>query len=306
MLDLTTFLALIGPRWARIPTAIYFHENQLTYPWSPADRDLAEKRDKHYGFINYVSALTADRVLFNSRYHQESFLAALPKLLKHFPDYNELQSVEQIREKSQVLPLGLALQRFDNFRPAVSNGETATDHRPLLIWAHRWEYDKGPKAFFQALTMLSERGLEFELAVLGESFSQQPEVFLAAQKRLARHIVQFGYVESFADYATWLWRADILPVTSHQDFFGASVVEALYCGSFPLLPRRLAYPYLIPTEYHARCFYDDFEDLVARLSRAITTIEETRRVSLRSVMAQYDWQIQRAQYDKLFLELASQ
>ncbi len=66
MLDLTTFLALTRTKTAHVPTAIYFHENQLTYPWSPDDRDVAQKRDKHYGFINYTSALAADAVFFNS------------------------------------------------------------------------------------------------------------------------------------------------------------------------------------------------------------------------------------------------
>ncbi len=303
MLDLATFLALTRPRTAHMPTAIYFHENQLTYPWSPTDRDIAQKRDKHYGFINYTSALVADAVLFNSGYHQQSFLAALPKLLKHFPDYNELCTVGQIAKKSRVLPLGLDLQQFDQFRPTESDQDRSDLSRPLIMWGHRWEYDKGPEEFFEALTILSERGLDFGLAVLGENFSQQPDFFLAAEQRLAKHIVQFGYVDSLADYARWLWRADIVPVTSYQDFFGASVVEALYCDSFPLLPKRLAYPYLIPPEYQPRCFYDDFDDLLARLSEAITDIERTRRFSLRSVVAQYDWQEQSKTYDELFLDL---
>jgi glycosyltransferase involved in cell wall biosynthesis len=150
---------------------------------------------------------------------------------------------------------------------------------------------------------LSERALDLELAVMGENFSQKPDVFLAAEKALAKHIVQFGYAESFADYAKWLWHADILPVTSNQDFFGASVVEALYCDCFPLLPKRLAYPHIIPSEYHPRCFYDDFDDLVERLGKAILNIEQTRQFSLRSVVAQYDWQEQGKVYDELFLEL---
>lgn len=298
MLDLTTFLALTRRRTANIPTAIYFHENQLTYPWSPTDRDIAHKRDKHYGFINYTSALAADAVLFNSPYHQESFLTTLPNLLKHFPDYNELNTVKKIREKSQVLPLGLDLQRLDAFRLSQSN------EKPLLIWGHRWEHDKGPEEFFRALTILSERGTDFELAVLGENFSRKPEIFLTAEKMLARHIVQFGYEESSANYAQWLWKADIVPVTSNQDFFGASVVEALYCDCFPLLPKRLAYPYIIPPEYHPQCFYEDFDDLVDRLSRAIINIKRTRQFSLRSVVAQYSWQEQSKLYDKLFLDLA--
>jgi len=299
MLDLTTFLALTRQQTANIPTAVYFHENQLTYPWSPSDRDLAQNRDKHYGFINYLSALAADVVLFNSGYHLESFIEALPNLLKHFPDYNELTTVEQIREKSQVLALGLDLHRFDEFQSVPVN------EKPLIIWGHRWEYDKGPETFFNALRILSERGLAFDLAVLGERFSRKPDVFLTAEKTLAKHIVQFGYIESFADYAKWVWRSDILPVTSNQDFFGGSVVEAIYCNCFPLLPKRLAYPYLIPSEYHPHCFYEDFDDLLVRLSEAITNIEQTRQFSLRAVVAQYDWQEQSKVYDQLFLALVS-
>ncbi|NNC84972.1 MAG: DUF3524 domain-containing protein, partial [Bacteroidia bacterium] len=74
MLDLTTFLSLTRARTANIPTAVYFHENQLTYPWSPDDRDVKMKRDNHYAFINCVTALTADKVFFNSHYHMNSFL----------------------------------------------------------------------------------------------------------------------------------------------------------------------------------------------------------------------------------------
>src|SRR5438093_8004810 len=55
MLDLTTFLALTREKTAHVPTAVYFHENQLTYPPGPR-----QKRDLHYGFINYASALAAN------------------------------------------------------------------------------------------------------------------------------------------------------------------------------------------------------------------------------------------------------
>ncbi len=61
---------------------------------------------------------------------------------------------------------------------------------------------------------------------------------MLAREFLAEARRQYGYVESLADYARLLWRADILPVTSQHDSFGASVVEAIYCGVYPLLPRR--------------------------------------------------------------------
>ena len=64
MLDLTTFLSLTRDVTHDIPAAIYFHENQLTYPWSPGDKDVSLARDNHYSFINYTSALAASKVFF--------------------------------------------------------------------------------------------------------------------------------------------------------------------------------------------------------------------------------------------------
>ena len=158
MLDLTTFLSLTRARTAYVPAAVYFHENQLSYPWSPADRDVPHKRDKHYGFINYASALAADEVFFNSNYHLESFFEELNRLLRHFPDNNELESIETLRRKSTVLPLGLDLARFDPFRN--ENKTDAVASVPLLLWNHRWEYDKNPDEFFRALDILAGRGVQ--------------------------------------------------------------------------------------------------------------------------------------------------
>ena len=113
MLDLATFQALTRKKTSSIPFAIYFHENQMVYPWSPTDQDVEKKRDNHYSFINYTSALAADKVFFNSQYHFNAFFEALPKFLKSFPDNNELQSVEQIKAKSEVLYLGVDLKKLD-------------------------------------------------------------------------------------------------------------------------------------------------------------------------------------------------
>ena len=115
MLDLTTFLSLTRERTSRIPTVLYFHENQITYPWSITDRDVQEKRDVHYGFINISSALAADRVLFNSQYHLDSFMSGGKKILKHFPDHQELDAIDQIQSKSQILYLGMDLVQFDAY-----------------------------------------------------------------------------------------------------------------------------------------------------------------------------------------------
>ena len=296
MLDLTTFLALTRTKTANLPTALYCHENQLTYPWSPDDKDPRHKRDAHYAFINYTSALAANTILFNSRYHLEALISQLPEFLKSFPDYNGLENLDLIKLKCQVLPLGLDLQALDWYRPEQPEEPSGP---PLILWNHRWEYDKNPEEFFQALFDLHDAGLAFRVAVLGEAYCKSPDIFDKARRRLGEKVIQFGYVENFADYARWLWRADILPVTSHHDFFGASVVQAIYCNCLPLLPRRLAYPEHLPVNKQATYLYADYDDLVKRL-RATLEVPIAVDKSLRTHVAHYDWREQVTKYDDLF------
>ncbi len=300
MLDLTTFLALTRRLTADIPSAVYFHENQLSYPWSSSDADPALQRDAHYQFINYTSALCADQVLFNSDYHRRDFLAELPRYLAAFPDNTEIETVAQIAAKSHTLQLGIDLRRFDEFCPAP---ESAEQRPPLLLWNHRWEYDKNPQEFFRALFVLQEQGVDFELVVLGESYRQQPAIFAEARTRLDSRIVHWGYLDRFADYAGWLWRADIQPVTSIHDFFGVSVVQAIYCNCQPLLPKRLAYPEHLPEERHAGYFYRDFDDLVGRLRQLCQNVAALRSETRQSLVARYDWSLMAEVYDDLLAEM---
>ncbi|TNF51721.1 MAG: DUF3524 domain-containing protein [Deltaproteobacteria bacterium] len=301
MLDLTTFLALTRAKTAGLPTALYFHENQLTYPWSPNGANPAQQR-AHYAFINYTSALAADRVLFNSQYHLEAFTGQLTEFLKGFPDQNELESVDLIKAKSKVLHLGLDLQRFDAHRQGAID---EAGKPPLILWNHRWEYDKNPEEFFTALYRLQEEGFDFQVAVLGESYRNCPPVFTEAQQRLGERIIHFGYAENFADYAHWLWRADIMPVNSNHDFFGASVIQGIYCNCIPLLPRRLAYPEHIPRALQDNFLYDDLEDLLQRL-RNILKKPVRQKDYLRSHVARYDWHEQITRYDTLFRDMTTE
>lgn len=292
MLDLTTFLALTRSFLPQIPTALYFHENQITYPWSPSDPDITLKRDNQYGFINYTSTLAADKAFFNSDYHLQSFLGALPSFLKQFPDHQEIANIPLIEQKCQVLPLGIDLQSFDAYETAPNTGI------PLLLWNHRWEYDKNPTTFFNTLFRLKSEEIPFQVALLGKSYSKMPPIFKKAKSILEKEIVQFGPVASFEEYATWLWKADILPVTNQQDFFGQSVVEAIYCNCHPILPNRLAYPMHLPTSQHKAYFYQSEEVFYQMLKTALLNIAQIRNQSTQEFVSQYDWRILAKEYDR--------
>lgn len=293
MLDLTTFLSLTRRASAGVPALLYFHENQLAYPWSPGDPDPALQRDHHYSFINYTSALAADALLFNSAYNQDSFLHALPAYLRMYPDPQELATVPELVQKSAVLPLGMDLLALEAARCPKDDAQP-----PLVLWNHRWEHDKGPEDFFAALMALSAEGVDFRLAVLGERYKQAPAVFAQARAALAAHIVHWGYADTHADYARWLWQAHVLPVTGRQDFFGGSVVEAMYCGVRPLLPRRLAYPGHVPLAMQAEVLYDDDADLRNRL-RTLLEARPFPSLPTRDWVSGYDWTQLAPRYDAL-------
>ncbi len=297
MLDVASFRGLLPPLFRNVPVAVYFHENQLTYPWSPTDPDRINQRDRHYAWLNYTTTLASDRVFFNSDYHRQSFLDALPTFLGAFPDYQERQNVDHIAAKSSTLPLGMELRSLDQYQPAEK-----IKGPPILLWNHRWEFDKNPEAFFTLCYRLQEENIDFRLVVLGEHYRKSPSVFAEAQERLQSHLLHWGYAEDARAYYRWLWQADILPVTSQQDFFGGSVVEAIYCACYPILPNRLAYPEHIPSEANTRHFYESDEELYQLV---LTQMNSRQYVAasegdFSSWVAQYDWEQLIAKYDAAF------
>ena len=293
MIDLSIFRALTYRHLGAVPIALYFHENQLSYP-----QNRRQTHGWRYGFINYVSALTADCNFFNSPFHLRDFMEQLPRLLKHFADYNELGTIDIIRAKSQVLPLGMDLRRFDQYelRPRQ-------DSAPLIVWNHRWEDDKDPEALVHCLLQLASEDIDFRIAITGERFGEMPAVFQTLGAQLPDRIEQLGYLCSFADYAELLWRGDYVISTAWQEFFGVSICEAIYCHCVPILPDRLNYPDLLPEELHGDCLYSR-DRLAAQLRRHLRGDARVTLTALRAKIAGYDWRVMAPIYDDKLHELA--
>lgn len=63
----------------------------------------------------------------------------------------------------------------------------------------------------------------FQLSVLGESFSEIPEIFIKGKEKLGDCISYFGYVESVEKFYEILCEADIVVSTADHEFFGVSM-----------------------------------------------------------------------------------
>jgi len=295
MIDLSIFRSLTYKQLGHVPIAMYFHENQLSYP-----QNQRQQHGWRYGFINYISALVADTNYFNSPYHLRDFTDQLPRLLKHFADYNELETIETITQKSSVLPVGINLSRYDQYKPHKS-----PDTPPILLWNHRWENDKNPELFVESMIQLHEMGYDFRVAITGENFQQEPNLFEKVRAELGDKIIQMGYMESFSDYAQLLWEADYVVSTAYQEFFGISVCEAIYCDCVPILPHRLNYPYLIPESVHADCLYKK-DKLAALLKHHLDKTITVDTQPLKAKIAQFNWTMIASQYDSALSELSHQ
>ena len=289
MLDAARFLGVSRRALGAAPFVLYMHENQLTYPPPPHERP-----DHSYGMTNWASMAASDLVIFNSEFHRTEWFEALHSLLARFPDERQTRLVAAVRARSRVVAPGIDLRRIDGERPAHGDA-------PLVLWNQRWEHDKGPEVFAEAVRSLAGSGVDFEVAIAGERFVSDPKSFTDLRPVLGGRLVHFGHADD-GEYPALLRAADIVVSTSRQEFFGIGVTEAIYAGAFPILPNGLAYPERLPRSHHERCLYEDAADLSEKIAWAATNVDEARAMtdSLRPSMAAFDWSEMAPVYDSTF------
>jgi glycosyltransferase involved in cell wall biosynthesis len=251
----------LAPALATVPRILYFHENQLAFP----SLGPAQPRDNHFGFTQLVSALAAQRCVFNSAYNRDSFLDAAADLLRRMPDAVPKGWVEAIRGRSTVLGVPMPLTD-DPVAPAVEHADG-----PLLLWNHRWEHDKNPQTCLRGLVELADEGVAFRVAVAGKRFTRAPAVFEEFEPLLRSRAVHWGHADA-ATYRRLLDAADVVLSTAHHEFFGVAVMEAVHHGARPLVPDRLAYRELWPDAFR----YRDDAAFVPALRELLTSGAELR------------------------------
>ncbi len=246
MVDLATLKGL-QPRLHDVPCWLYFHENQFAYPQS-----ARQFRSLDPCMVQLYAALAAERVLFNSGFNRDSFLNGVDALMKRLPDRRPADLRGRLEAPCEILPVPINPIKASKKR----------DHG-LIVWNHRWEYDKAPDRFGAAMLALDALGLDFRLALLGKRGRPAPQALCRIRNHLAARIVADGHLPR-ADYETLLGRAGIVVSTADHEFQGLSVLEAASAGARPLVPNALCYPEQYPPAYRYRPA--DHDALVARLA----------------------------------------
>jgi glycosyltransferase involved in cell wall biosynthesis len=252
MLDLAQWRGLLrDPRITTTPTAIYFHENQWTYPVSPNSRS-----DSHFGYTNLVSAFAADACWFNSSFHLDDFLTSSSAFVDRMPDSKAVHDFDRLRKISQVIPPGF--DPPENFSPIPRK-----ENDPLILgWVSRWEYDKRPDGLLDLCRVLSNNEVDFRLTLLGQRPKATPKALTFIRDEFGDKILHDGYAESHDQYWSLLKNIDIVFSAADHEFFGIAVCEAIWAGAIPILPNRLSYPELAP----ASCLYDSIDEAATMIA----------------------------------------
>lgn len=299
MTNLPAFLALTNPRFAHTPKIMYMHDNQFTRPIPKG-----ETRDMTYCYINYLSMLVADKILFSSQFHLDDLLDALPGFLDSYPGDKHYSTIDDIRAKSVVMYPGLDLKSFDQ-QPDTRK----ENKRPVIVWNQRWQFDRNPAMFFRVLNRLNDIELKFDLILAGDSKNDKPEEFAKAWKRFGDQIQHFGFVDDKVAYSKLLHSGDIVVSTATYEFFCVSIMEAIYCGCHPLVPNTLHYPELIPASLHTPLLhspivYNDEDQLFKYLRDLLQQKNKPLpKATLQNINKHLDWSQQIISFDTLFEEM---
>ena len=285
MIDLAAWLGFTKRFLGNPPVILYQHENQLTYPMPEG-----QSPDSSMKFVNWKNMVVADQVWFNSNFHKINLLDALPELLKNVPDMPHSHRLEEVIEKTCVLPVGVELSEIK------SSGDS--QNLPLILWNHRWEYDKAPEDFIASLKQLDEEGCQFTFVVTGENTPKEPREIDRTFGKLSKHLVSSGFLPR-TEYVELLSKTDIVVSTAIHEFFGISIVEALSAGAIPVLPKRLSYPEIVPKRWHDFAFYPD-QGMTGRLREVLKDVKSWKKnvSGLDGSMKRFDWATVIDHYDE--------
>nr|XP_056717424.1 glycosyltransferase-like domain-containing protein 1 isoform X2 [Euleptes europaea] len=329
VLNLTEIVAL-RPDLGKLKKVLYFHENQLIYPvqkcqerdfqygynqilsWFMPEHKLAHIKnmpgakgngttcpfmslpvqEKNNRTVGLTKNSNSDLMLFDYKTQTECCTPLQERL------HNPLTTPKELTE---LTPSKCTSHCQEDQPQSTCNlcrtpGGLECQQKPLhIIWPHRWEHDKDPESFFKILLKMKQMELSFHVSVLGETFTHVPVIFSEAQKALGSSVLHWGYLPSKDEYFQVLCMADVVISTAKHEFFGVAMIEAVYCGCYPLCPKALVYPEIFPAEY----LYSTPEQLFKRLRNFCKRPDIVRKHLYKGEMAQFSWAALRGKFRSL-------
>lgn len=274
MVDLSSLRGFVASL-AKIPTMVYFHENQFCYPGN-TNPHVAEQSHSNVEpkIVNLYTALCADRIIFNSQWNLDSFMAGVSALLKKLPDHVPQGLTDLLSRRASVLPVPLPDRLFSAQKSCPAWNKP--DNTLTIVWNHRHEYDKGPGLLKGMVVDMVKRKLNFRLHLLGQRFRHEPPEFDDIQNILSGHYLAQDitpghnmWLASRSEYETVLRDSHIVLSTALHDFQGLSILEATALGCMPVVPDALAYPEYLPAD----CLFSLIEhDPALQASVAVDTL----------------------------------
>lgn len=275
------------------PIVCYFHENYLTYP------NPEQRIDYQLGFSPVFNALCSDYNLFNSHFHKDEFIESTTQWLERIPEFPpNIDSIKsEISSKSDVIYPGIENNFYFEIKTKPKNDI------PIILWNHRWDFDKKPDSFFSLLKELKLEGAQFKLILAGECSQLVPKPFLEAKEYFKEEIIHYGYAETRKQYRELCQMADITISTSNQENFGISFIEAVLSGCRPLLPLRLSYPELIPEAFKDEILYENRKVLKKKLVKLLKGQGNYSIIELAKELSIHLWKFRIAEYDQFFIQM---
>ncbi len=253
MLNLPEWRGLACDELSFLPAVTYFHENQFTYPLAEG-----QTRDYHFAYTNILSVIASEGIWFNSQFHLAEFRQSALAWLRRMPDFKHMDLLEAELRDAIVLPPGIEPLRAPDSQQASGQNVVKDGSRPIRLgWVSRWEHDKRPDIFVKAVEQLLESGIDFELILLGQQFTQKPASLKHLLDIAESRVLHRCFAESKDEYWSWLGKMDFVISTADHEFFGIGICEAIAAGARPVLPRKLAYPEVLELEKNPDrgCFF---------------------------------------------------
>ena len=288
MVDVADLVARTRTTHAAVPVALYLHENQLTYP-----RQEGEALDTGLAWITWRNLTIADEIWCNSAFHRDELIDALPAFVRSVPDNDHEALIPVVAERMRVLPVGVDIPM-----------PLTRQEPPLILSNQRWHHDKDVDAVVRALLWLADAGADFRVAVIGDHRGGDAAAIDPLLDRLGARLVARGQ-QTRSDYEKIVGAADIVVSAARNEFFGIAVVEAVGAGALPVLPHALAYPEVIPAEFHAATLYERGE-LRRALASALDQLGARRLAidGLATAMQRFGWDEVAPRYDAAAERLA--